>query len=257
MLNSESVFSRRCAELLRAFLGSSRCLAAFDFDGTLAPIVATPAEARMEARVASALGSLSQEMPTLVISGRSVADLRHRVPPEVVFLLGNHGLEGSSLVDAEGLEKARALTRGWLEVLRNRLAPNGHFFVEDKTYSISIHFRKAFLQRPSRLRALREAHALTPAPVLLDGKSVVNLLPPGLPDKYVALKGLMAEEGFSRAIFVGDDVTDNQVFRARDSSILSVKVGLDRSLLAPWHLERQSDMGRFLDFLRESFLDLR
>ena len=70
-----------------------RPLLAFDFDGTLAPIVARPADARMPAATLRRLRLVARHLPLAVISGRALDDLRRRIGIDSVHLVGNHGAE--------------------------------------------------------------------------------------------------------------------------------------------------------------------
>src|SRR3989344_5814712 len=72
-------------------------LYAFDFDGTLAPIVANPDDARMSAKNIGLLKELNKLASVAVISGRSLTDLKKRLPFRPKYLVGNHGLEGVGL----------------------------------------------------------------------------------------------------------------------------------------------------------------
>lgn len=69
-------------------------LCCLDFDGTLAPIVANPSEARILPETESVLRTLVEQsaVTVAIVSGRSVEDLRERVEPDAI-LVGNHGLE--------------------------------------------------------------------------------------------------------------------------------------------------------------------
>ena len=64
-----------------------------DFDGTLAPIVARPESAELCYSVRMALRKLSSRCPTVVISGRAMADLKAKVGVGSVTYVGNHGME--------------------------------------------------------------------------------------------------------------------------------------------------------------------
>lgn len=232
---------------LRRFVTSERCLIALDFDGTLAPIVDNPNHAALNTEVETELRRLARECEILILTGRSIADVRQRVPNEVKCILGNHGLEGSQRVTSEMLLVARETTQKWLDALRLRFAKDKRFVMEDKEYSLAIHFRRALIKKRARFLAQSEARMLTPPALILDGKCVVNVIPPGLPDKYLALSSFMEDFGFQKAVFVGDDITDNQIFRAKDSRILCVKVGQVRDLTAPWYLQHQA---LIVDFVR-------
>ena len=70
-----------------------RPLLAFDFDGTLAPIVARPDEARVAEAVSRGLAALARDLPVAIITGRSVADVRPRLGFAPHYVIGNHGAE--------------------------------------------------------------------------------------------------------------------------------------------------------------------
>ena len=73
-----------------------RPLLAFDFDGTLAPIVDRPDDASVPAEVSRCLAELARLHPVAVITGRRVADVRARLAFKPRFVIGNHGAEDTS-----------------------------------------------------------------------------------------------------------------------------------------------------------------
>src|SRR3989338_10321546 len=64
-----------------------------DFGGTLAPIVAKPDKARMSAGMRRSLSLCARRMPTAIVTGRALADVKKRVRLGNVSIAGNHGLE--------------------------------------------------------------------------------------------------------------------------------------------------------------------
>ncbi|HZA96381.1 MAG TPA: trehalose-phosphatase, partial [Burkholderiaceae bacterium] len=93
---------------------------AFDFDGTLAPIVPRPNAARAAVGVQRRLARLARSALVAVISGRSLADLRERIPGEVRYCIGNHGSEG--IVEANDADAMREMCGAWVSQLRGWLA---------------------------------------------------------------------------------------------------------------------------------------
>ena len=69
-------------------------LCVFDFDGTLSPIVAQPAQARLPPEIRKRLLALQKLTPVAILTGRSLADIRDRLGFTTDFVVGNHGLEG-------------------------------------------------------------------------------------------------------------------------------------------------------------------
>ncbi|MGH8713692.1 MAG: hypothetical protein ACREYB_06775, partial [Casimicrobiaceae bacterium] len=96
-------------------------------------------------------------------------------------------------------------------------------------------------------RVLEERVAqLVPLPDIVPGKRVLNLLPPDAPHKGEALVSLLGHSGCARALYVGDDVTDEDVFCMRTPEILSIRVGRRRKSAADMYLKNQADVTRLV-----------
>src|SRR5262245_46574916 len=91
-----------------------RPLLAFDFDGTLAPIVARPDLACVPEPVAQGLTRLARDLPVAVVTGRSVADVRKRLGFEPRWVVGNHGAEDPDVGPPSAASQA-------LDALRHRI----------------------------------------------------------------------------------------------------------------------------------------
>jgi trehalose 6-phosphate phosphatase len=203
---------------------ATRPLLAFDIDGTLAPIVDHPGDARLPHDVQHYLAQLARRYDVAIVTGRAVADARRMFAFEPHYLIGNHGAEG--LPDADRRAQAfLRIVRGWREALERceRLAASG-VMIEDKRYSLSLHYRKA-TDREAAHRAIRACiDALEPAPKIIDGKAVVNVLPADAPNKGDALRALIDETRRPNALYVGDDETDEAVFGLHLPSVLTLRV---------------------------------
>lgn len=224
-----------------------RPLLAFDFDGTLAPIVARPDDARVPPAVAHRLQRLAQRVPVAVISGRRVHDLRPRllfVPWRVV---GNHGAEDESPLQAERDAAALAPARACLAAAADALHDAG-VVVEDKGLSIALHYRLSS-DRAAAQRAIEEALAdLPPSLKTFGGKMVVNLVAAWARDKADAVAELVDASGAAAAVFIGDDVNDEPVFARDEPSWFTVRVGQDDpASAARWFLDGPADLPRLLD----------
>jgi len=159
----------------------------------------------------------------------------------ICHVSGNHGLEPWA-------EKARyaAAVRTWIARLLPRLADCEGVRVEDKTYSVSIHYRGARHKRAAlatidhAIRGLRGWHRI-------QGRQVVNLIPRGAPTKGDALEHVRRLLVCETAVYVGDDETDEDVFsRGSQTRLLSVRVGHARHSHARYRLRHQRDVDRFL-----------
>ena len=241
-----SILSMRHRPVLDQFAGSN-VLVAFDYDGTLAPIVRDPKRATLRRRTKRLLTTVANRYPCAVISGRSLADLRERLHDVPVWhVAGNHGAEPGP-TSTESADRLRE----WVTHLRKRLRPHRGVVVEDKVFSIAVDYRRANPKRPAIqaiIRAVNELEGLR----RLDGKQAINLLPDGAPDKGVALERLRIALACDFVIYVGDDDTDEDAFTAGSADrLLSIRVGRDgrRRSAARFHLESQRQIDALLSAL--------
>lgn len=225
-----------------AGLARSRSLLGFDFDGTLAPIVTDPGAARMRPSTREALAQVAARYPVAVVSGRSLDDLRHRLEGVVVSaLVGNHGVETGA-----GSARYLALVQGWRRELLAKLDGAPGVEVEDKGYSLSVHYRRA----PERWSELATLVAGLSDARVVSGKMVFNVVPEGAAHKGDALVRLREAEGAEAALFVGDDVTDEDVFALDPGAgVVSIRVGWSRSSRATHYLDDQRDVDALLGVL--------
>ncbi|MEO8936300.1 MAG: trehalose-phosphatase [Burkholderiaceae bacterium] len=243
-------------------LARQRTLYAFDFDGTLAPIVERPSDARAGDTTVARMTALAVLVPTVLITGRSVADLRQRIDFTPLHLVGNHGAEGvpdplhRSIADSVGSGSGdaahREVVRGWLAqwplaVATQRADPG--IVIEPKAYSLSIHYRKSDDHDAARRTIASAIARLDPPPRIIGGKCVFNLLPEGAPDKGSALRSLVQFEQCDAAFFIGDDLTDEAAFVDAPSSWVTVRVGAVADSAARYFIADQRDIDRCIDLL--------
>lgn len=223
-------------------------LLAFDFDGTLAPIVARPQDARIPPGVSARLKALTAQLPLAIVTGRSVADVRGRLGFEPTFITGNHGAE-DPLDPAATRARARSLDplRARLEAAHGELAAAG-VTVEDKGVSLALHYRLA--RQREQAQACIE-RLLTPpddALRIFGGKMVTNVTTHDAPDKAQAVASLVARCGVGCAVFAGDDLNDEPVFESAPPHWLTLRVGRgDAASRARYFLDSPREMALLLD----------
>ncbi|MGH8851692.1 MAG: trehalose-phosphatase [Casimicrobiaceae bacterium] len=227
-----------------------RPMLAFDIDGTLAPIVAEPWRARISDELRAGLRSLAARTPVAIVTGRAVKDARPMLGFSPHYLVGNHGAEGIPGFDAQSTDFQRVCA-AWLAELSAAADASGWratpgIMLEDKQYSLSFHYRH--VARPALARQILEQRVarLIPPPDIVHGKRVLNLLAPDAPHKGEALLSLLGHSGCARALYVGDDVTDEDVFRMRTPEVLSIRVGRKRKSAADMYLKNQADVARLV-----------
>lgn len=231
-------------------LANAKVLLAFDFDGTLAPIVPERDDAVMRPATAALLRRVCALYPTAVVSGRARADVERRVAGlGLRWIVGSHGIDPGR--HAAPFRRTIATARPLLEAA---LAGHDGVEVEDKELSLSIHYRRARHKQRARV-AIATALAKLPAPVrAIPGKLVVSVLPAGAPDKGDAVLELRRRAEADTALYLGDDVTDEDVFRLDEPGrLLSVRVGASRASAAAWFVPSQ----RAVDNLLARLISLR
>jgi len=245
-----------------ARLARGPLLVGLDFDGTLAPIVDRPDDARMDGPMHDRLDALAEVTQTAVVSGRNLDDLRLRVPATGLILVGSHGLEiaypGEGVERAPGLEDSDATLGSLIHRLRRETADLSGVLVEPKRHSVAVHWRLAEPAEEAAAGRIVESTADGfPAFVIVRGKMVAEFRPAIDRDKGSAirlLRGHAAANGASPAVlYIGDDVTDEDAFRAldpdRDTGILVATPS--RPSAAAWCLPDTGAVAGFLARLTE------
>lgn len=226
-----------------------KVLLALDFDGTLAPIVSVPEQARAPLSIACSLREIGNELEIAIVTGRSVTDVSARLGFTPRYVIGNHGLEGlpnqPSLDFAGVVDKWRSMLYLGMHQTLSELGVQ----IEDKGHSLSFHYRLAH-NRAAALSAIEETlKKLDPPSHVIGGKCVVNALPQHAPDKFYAISELVRLTGSSTVIFAGDDVTDEVVFVNAPAHWLTIRIDPQGSQGARFHLTHQREMAVFLQRL--------
>ncbi len=231
-----------------------------DFDGTLADIAPTPEQARLRPRVLTLLRELAR-MPRLrvgFVSGRALGDLKKKVPLRNVVFVGSHGLE---LQTAGGRESAvspamRKIIARAKHRVRTRLGREPGAHLEYKPFSVGVHFRQATPAQTRLIRGkmLKLGEEFSPKMLVQSGKRILELLPALSISKGTGVKRLLRDSGFKGGypLYLGDDVTDETVFRALGKKGLTIFVGPARNRSAArYQLDSPREVEQFLQKLKE------
>jgi len=190
---------------VRAHLARAAIL--LDFDGTLAPIVPEPEDARPWPGVVEMLADLSERAALVaVISGRPEAFIRGVLDVHKLEVIGLYGLEGAPVLEAAIKADVHALA-----------ATEEGARVEDKGVSLSVHVRgtpdpdaaAARLRGP--VAALADRYGLA----AFEGKRVIELAPPGA-RKGGVVRQLIVRVEPAAAVYAGDDLEDREAYAALD-----------------------------------------
>ena len=232
-------------------------LVALDYDGTIAPIAETPEAARVEPETESVLHELaaSARVSLAIVSGRSLSDLRQRLPIAGVIHIGNHGLE----IEGAGVSfvhQGASLLRRVIDLacwdLEAALQSVRGVQIERKGLTATVHYRQAPADLAEWIHLTVHA-AVQPygtqvavAPALLAWE-----IRPNLPwNKGSALRFVFGRMRALRPALVcaGDDATDEDMFDVIPGAI-SIRVGNPGNTRARYFVNGPQEMQRFLEIL--------
>lgn len=222
-----------------------------DVDGTISPIVDQPEKAGIHPEARPLLARLASRLHLVAaVSGRPIEHLVRVLDVEGMVYVGNHGLEWREQGRSQPVSEAESYLPAVTEALRDlaeRLGSWPGVFVEDKGITGAVHYRQApdreearvaILEAISRSQAARGLQAA-------EGRMVVNILPPIRADKGTAVDRLIRHFELHGVLYMGDDVTDVDAFRAlrqvrADGQCLTLSVAVV-SLEAPLDLRAEAD----------------
>jgi trehalose 6-phosphate phosphatase len=228
-----------------------------DFDGTLAPISATPASTTMPADMKHLLARLAGAHLVCVASGRGLADLQAKVGLPSVYYAADHGHhivgpEGSGVELEVAPEDSLEIEKASYELERQLRDVEGTI-VETKGVSLSVHYRLvAEAERHHVAQIVREVADGSPGLRLTTGKLIYELTPDLGWDKGKAVLWLLKRLGFRRSavcpICLGDDRTDEDMFRAAKGWGVGIVVGdAQADTLADYRLSGFDQVAGFLE----------
>jgi trehalose 6-phosphate phosphatase len=238
----------------------SECAVLLDIDGTLLDLMPTPREVWVPPGLAKTLRRLHQRTggALAMVSGRSLNDIDLIFAPDQFPAVGGHGAE----MRIRGTDEAVSAAPAMDKELKLRLAAIARLspgiLLEDKGYSLALHYRLA----PHAEKAIYEAVSLIRADLpnapieVLPGKCVCEIKHAGS-NKASGVRELMKHEPFRgrRPFFIGDDVTDETVFAIMpDMDGLAFSVGR-RAKGVAGHFDAPSDVREFLAHLLDDERD--
>jgi trehalose 6-phosphate phosphatase len=231
-----------------------------DYDGTLVDIAPRPELARPTQELLHILGRLASlpGLTLMVVSGRSLKNLREFLPVSGLNYLGSHGAEG--LIDGEPwtLKVAAGSREGQEELqkqLTSRLAKLQGWWFETKPLGFALHYRQAKPEEEVRIMSALEPWldqvSRAGRHQILRGKKVMEILPQGI-SKGAAIQEILRFSGFSDLfpVYLGDDITDESAFQVLQGRGLTIKVGVGTGLTAAtYSLAHPAAVRQFLALL--------
>lgn len=239
-----------------------------DFDGTLTPIVANPDRAELGEPVRQTLRALAGVCRVTVVSGRALADVRARVALDTLAYVGSHGFEIAAPQATADDPEAMLLQKGEKflgtidrveDELRLRTGRIDGVLLERKPFGIALHYRQvADHNVPTVTKYMYAILREHPGLRVTAGKKIYDIRPDIEWDKGTAVRWLLerfqqqrsAGAPAFRAIYLGDDTTDEDAFRALDDDGVTIVVqSSPRPSAADYCLSDPRAVQRFLDAL--------
>jgi trehalose-phosphatase len=234
--------------------GGKRAAVFLDYDGTLTPIVSHPEDAWLSESMRQTLQSLAAHVPVAVLSGRDLDDVRGRVLVDGIVYAGSHGFD---IAGAGGLR--RELGVAYLPVLdsaetelREALDEIPGAQLERKHFSVAAHYRNVNENDASSVALAVDAVAARHRELRrMDGKKVYELLPDIDWNKGKAmlwlLETLCLHGRNALPIYIGDDSTDEDAFRALEQRGIGVLVSEQSPpTAARYSLKNPAEVDEFL-----------
>jgi trehalose-phosphatase len=249
---------------LAARLDGTPRLVMLDVDGALCEIAPRPEDAVVPPNTRRAVAALAAkpDVHVALVSGRAAADARRLVAVANLWVIGNHGLEtigpDGELDVHPDAETHRLAVSTASRRIESSIAHVPGVQLEDKVWTLSVHYRRADPAVVLRMRLMLRELAQQLGLRLTEGKSVYELRPPVDEDKGTAVLTLTRRLGGfapgASIVFIGDDTTDEDAFRALRAhapSAVTVRVAENDSdaTAAEFNLPTPVDVRRFLEWM--------
>ena len=242
-------------EKLEPLIAGAASTAVFlDLDGTLAPIMPRPNDVSIPADIIRLIRQLAHKyMAVTIVSGRPATGAKRIVGNAELAYIGNHGFEtmlpGHAVVVCEEAQPFLTRIRELIESChKNEQTPEMGIWIEDKTATMSFHFRRA--HDPEQAVAFIHENFF---PIIekmglavFEGRKVIEVRPPAPVNKGVAVGELLDRLSCRQAIYIGDDTTDVDALkelrkRSRRKNSIMVGVGVISSEM-PSELPKSADL---------------
>jgi len=206
----------------------------FDLDGTLAPIRKKPSDVKLSESVRDLLKKAKKikGISLAIISGRDIKSLKKIVGINGIIYSGNHGMELEKNGRRKVLSNNRTFVKALAEirkVLKKYLKIYNGIIIEDKVLTLSVHYRMADQKTVKEIRKTFDA-VISPYIsgkniAVFNGKKVWEIRPANTYNKGKIVKILLGKDKKTTPIYFGDDVTDEDAFKAIKRKGIGVKVG--------------------------------
>lgn len=222
---------------VRRQLVAAPALVVMDFDGTLAPLVTDPSQARMSNETRRLIQDISRNFACAVVSSRPQQEIVRLLEGAAIWqIVGNHALEPDA-----PRSRYESEVRQWVPQLAASLKGVEGLDIENKGMSVALHYRRALDRVQARGTIWNAVRGIVGSRSIV-GHDVVNVLPAGAPGKGVALARVIERWPTSSVLYIGDDESDEEAFGLDHPGLLSVRIGPTPGSRAGYFLESRREV---------------
>jgi trehalose-phosphatase len=244
-------------EVLSLLKEREKIFLALDYDGTIVPISKSPREAVLPQKTKDVIMRLIKRprISLVIVTGRQMEDIKGIVGIEEIDYIANHGFEmlcGGRYWVHPKVKEYSVVLEEFLDYFKEVVGGIDGLLIEKKRYTLSLHYRnikegslervrKGVFDSISRYKGLLSLNT---------GKRVFEIRPDLKWDKGKAvlrLIGLIYKESEPLRIYMGDDRTDEDVFRILKDEDISIFVGQGLDAGARYFVR---DVNEVIEFLR-------
>jgi trehalose 6-phosphate synthase/phosphatase len=247
------------SQIITQYRQASRRVLFIDYDGTLVPFTRIPELAVPDAHTMRRMQRLAEDPKNsvVILSGRGKDFMAEWLGKLNVFLIAEHGaFQKPPGGTWEGtIDPDHTWKDGIAPVMQRYLDRCNGSFIEDKASSLAWHYRNSPVEiGPVRAMELTEELRTLVSHEnklhVLEGNKVVEVKRTGYDKGFAASKFISSTES-DLIVAIGDDKTDEDMFRSLPPSSITIKIGLTASL-AKYNLVNQRDAARFIGRLANS-----
>jgi len=243
-----------------------------DIDGTISQSAPTPQQARVTPLCRQHLSALCKQLALVAaISGRPVAEAKNMINIDEMVYIGNHGLERYTEGHSEFTQDAQdysKVIKAAIEELTPLLSTKG-ISIDNKRVTATIHYRLCHdsLSAEQHILAKIESSPQARSLRIIQERMAIDLIPPVKVDKGTATLDLIQEYNLQGGVYLGDDLTDIDAFRAihtacRDLDFKGFAIGITSQEMpeklaeeADFTLNGVNDVERFLKWLSQTAVE--
>lgn len=238
-----------------------------DYDGTLVPLARKPDQALLPPQSKKLLQQLSQNSncEVIIISGRTLCDIKRMVGLRNIIYSGNHGLEveGPKIKFQSFIPlRYKKILKKIKKQLQEELSGVAGAWVEDKGPILSVHYRLVAPEKIPTVKTIFQENTMVDRLCgdikTKSGKMILEIKPPVVWDKGKVVLWLLARQTFLQEsqgilpVYMGDDVTDEDAFRALHNKGWTISVGQSKNSAAQYYLNNPQEISKFLQEILEA-----